>query len=298
MMRRGVWIVMLVALGGCANAPVPPGGVIVEETPLLAAQAEAALDRWDRAVAEAGGMPRFVPVGDLTGQIGDWEPALAGNAKAALGNGQLTAIGTLPAAPEAAGEVVWAGGEREKVALLSAEETLGRITAGWAECSGCVPLEITGARLGSARVETTRGPATVPAWEFTVKGSRVRITRPAAGGHGTVQVTPPSWDPYNSPAGLAISSAQTSAGGRTLTVGFTGAPRDASEPCGADYTAVTVEAETAVVVYVLERHHAEGESCTAIGHPRTASAELAAPLGERAVLEITQGLPVPVTITS
>ncbi|MFC4064763.1 hypothetical protein [Actinoplanes subglobosus] len=302
-------------LGGCGPGPaqpVEPGAVPseaaseaapageprAEETARLQKQAREALQRWDRAVEAAGGAPRFVPVGPLTGQIGDWEPALAANAKMSLGNGHLTIIGRLPVAPEARGEVVWEGGVRETVPLLSAEDALGRITAGWVECPGCVPLEITGARLGTTRVETTRGPATVPAWEFTVKGSRVRITRPAAGGSGTVQVTPPSWDPYNSPAGLAITSAGTTVGGRNLTAGFTGAPRDASEPCGIDYTAVAVEADTAVVVYILERHHAEGESCTAIGHPRTASVELAAPLGERAVLEVTQGLPVPVTITS
>jgi hypothetical protein len=312
MMRRGTWILPVALLGGCGPGPAlpdaaEPGPVSSEaavtepradETARLQKQAREALQRWDRAVEAAGGPPRFVPVGPLTGQIGDWEPALADNAKMSLGNGHLTIAGRLPPAPEARGEVVWEGGARETVPLLSAEDALGRITAGWAECSGCVPLEVTGARLGSTRVETTRGPATVPAWEFTIKGSRVRVTRPAAGGPGTVQVTPPSWDPYNSPAGLPISSAGATAGGRRLTVGFTGAQRGASEPCGIDYTAVAVEAGTAVVVYVLERHHAENEACTAVGYPRTASVELAAPLGERAVLDVTQGLPVPVTITS
>ncbi len=38
-------------------------------------------------------------------------------------------------------------------------------------------------------------------------------------------------------------------------------------------------------------------ACTADGARRTASVELAAPLDERAVLEVQQGRPVPVVLT-
>jgi hypothetical protein len=38
--------------------------------------------------------------------------------------------------------------------------------------------------------------------------------------------------------------------------------------------------------------------CPAIGAERKATVNLAQPLGERAVLEVRQGLPVPVTITA
>jgi hypothetical protein len=37
--------------------------------------------------------------------------------------------------------------------------------------------------------------------------------------------------------------------------------------------------------------------CTSVGARRTAEVELAAPLGDRAVLEVVQGLPVPVRLT-
>jgi hypothetical protein len=308
MTRRGTWIVLALLLGGCGSGPHPPVGpweTPVDETVRLRAQAEAALERYDQAVAAAGGTPRFVPVGELTGQTGDWEPALAGDAKAALGNGHLLISGAMPGAPAGDGEVTWPNGDREKVGLLSAEDALGRITAHRVECPECVNLEVTGARLGTMRVETTRGPAIAPAWEFTIKGSAVRVTRVAADGAGTVQVTPPSWDPHNTPAGLAISSAAGTTGARQLTVGFTGSPQPASEPCGIDYTAEAVESDTAVVVYLIERRHADNERrhadnevCTDIGFDRTAVAELARPLGERAVLDVTQGLPVPVTLTS
>ena len=37
-------------------------------------------------------------------------------------------------------------------------------------------------------------------------------------------------------------------------------------------------------------------ACTAVGAPRTATVERAAPLGSRAVLEVQQGLPVTVSL--
>jgi hypothetical protein len=304
MTRRGTWIVpalLLLAAAGCAPEQAMPLGPYVtplDEEPRMVAQAEAALERYDRAVEAAGGAARFVPIGELTGQTGDWEAALADNAKAAFGNGHLLPTGKLPDAPAEDAEVTWQNGDRETVGLLSAEDALGRIIAGRAECPGCVPLEVTGARLGTMRVATTRGLATAPAWEFTIKGSAVRVKRLAADGAGTVRVTPPSWDPYATPAGLAINSASGSTAGRRLTVEFTGSPQPASEPCGIDYTAEAVESGAAVVVYLIETRHAADEACTAIGFTRTAVAELDRPLGERAVLDVTQGLPVPVTLTS
>jgi hypothetical protein len=52
----------------------------------------------------------------------------------------------------------------------------------------------------------------------------------------------------------------------------------------------------AVVVIVIEQPHAADEDCPAIGAPRTTTVDLAQPLGERAVLDVPQGLPVPITI--
>jgi hypothetical protein len=68
-----------------------------------------------------------------------------------------------------------------------------------------VSLEVTGAHLTTAPIQTTRGPAKAPAWEFTLKDTAVRVTRAAIASSATVTVTPPSWDPYNTPSGLASS---------------------------------------------------------------------------------------------
>jgi hypothetical protein len=77
-------------------------------------------------------------------------------------------------------------------------------------------------------------------------------------------------------------------------VSFVGSPGPASQPCGADYTAEAVESDLAVVVIVTEHRNPGLATCTAVGARRTAAVELASPLGDRAVLEVREGLPVPV----
>jgi hypothetical protein len=284
-----LWIAAVAVLGGCG-----PGG---DDPGRLRQQARDALVRYDKAVLDAGGPQSFVPVGDLTGQLGDWEPTNGDN-KQALQSGRVVAATALPAAPQPAGKVVWDNGAVQTISLISADEALQQLAAaGAGRCPECVPLEVTGARLTTARIQTTRGPATAPAWEYTLRETAVRVTRVAVAGSAAVKITPPSWDPYNPPGGLAIESATTTTPGRQLTVAFTGAPGPGSQPCGADYSAEAVESGYAVVVIVIARPHAANETCPAIGARRTTTVDLAQPLGERAVLEVQQGLPVPLTIT-
>jgi hypothetical protein len=261
----------------------------------LRRQATDALARYDQAVHDAGGQQRFVPTGELTGQVGDWEVAVGDNNKLALLSGHAVAAQALPEALAATGKVVWDSGATETFPLISANQALNEMVQAGRDCDGCTPLEITGARLTTVRLETTRGPATVPAWEYAIKGTAVKATRVAVDRSNTVKVTPPSWDPYNAPGGLAIESATVTTPTQ-LTVAFTGSPGSGDKPCGADYSAEVVESANAVVVIVITHPHGSGEMCALIGARRTATVELAQPLGERAVLEVQQGMPVPLTI--
>ena len=85
-------------------------------------------------------------------------------------------------------------------------------------------------------------------------------------------------------------------GGTELTVAFVGAPDPGDKPCGEDYTAEAVESDLAVVVIVTRHPHVTVGACTAVGARRTATATLAAPLGDRVVLDLQQGTPVPVVV--
>jgi len=296
-MRLAAWAVATAVLvAGCGFAGGVDGGRddAGGGGDRLRGQAEAALARYDDAVRAAGGRQKFVPVGELTGVIGDLEPQ-NGDYKLSIGAGRFVAAGKLPEAPRATGEVVWADKSRLALPLVSAEQALADIVAGGTpDCGECETLEVTGARLATVDVPTTRGRATVPASVFSVAGTKLRVSRVAVEGRGAVTVTPPSWDPDNAPGGLAVDSASV-AGGNRLTVGFTGAPEAGDVPCGIDYAAEAVESVNAVAVIVRADPHDANETCTSIGAARTATVELAAPLGERAVLEVQQGLPVPLT---
>lgn len=109
---------------------------------------------------------------------------------------------------------------------------------------------------------------------------------------GTVTPSPPPW---NSPPGIAIESATGTRAGTQLTATFTGTRGPATERCGADYHAESVESANAVVVIVIAQYHDTDEVCTMAGYQRTATLNLTQPLGRRVVLDIRQGEPVPVT---
>ena len=272
------------------------GGPDAGESTKLNQQAQAALARWADSVASAGGPSSVVLVGELTGQVGDWEVAVGDNNKRALMAGLVAAEVSQPteAPPEA--EVRWPDGTTTTVPLISAAQALAAIQAGGGgPCADCAPLRITAARLTTRPIETSRGPATGPVWEFTIRGTAVTVTRVALA--HPITVVPPPWNPNDPPVGLAIESASGTVGGRELTVTFVGAPLPGDQPCGEDYTAEAVESDLAVVVIVTRHPHPALGGCSAVGATRTATARLADPLGDRAVLEVQQGLPVPVMLT-
>jgi hypothetical protein len=292
--RRGWHVTLLAAsvvasiLAGCAGSPDAPARV--------PEQARAALTRFADAVAGAGGRPAVVLVAEQTSQVGDWELEVGENNKLALMAGMVVDNAGLAAKPPPDGEVRWQDGRTASVPLISAEQAVAAIRAGNPQpCTDCAALRITAARLTTAPIETSRGPATVPVWEFTVQGTAVRVTRVAIA--NAFAVVPPPWDPGNLALGPAIESASGTIGGRELTVAFIGSPRPGSQACGEDYTAQAVESDLAVVVIVTSHAHGGIGACTSEGALRTATVELAAPLGERAVLEVQQGLPVSVVLT-
>ena len=278
---------MALLLAGCVG--------IGDDSAKLQQQARTALTRWADAVAAAGPSP-VVLVGELTGQVGVWEPAVGDNNKRALMAGLVEADASLPATTPPDGEVRWQDGTTAPVALISAQQAVAAIKAGTSEpCGDCTPLRITAARLTTGPIETSRGPATAPIWDLTVDGTAVTVTRAAIA--DAIAIELPPWNPNDPPVGVAIDSASVTGDGRQLTVAFVGAPLPGDQPCGEDYTAEAVESDVAVVVIVTRHPHVTIGACTAVGAPRTATLMLAAPLGERTVLEVQQGRPVPVTLT-
>jgi hypothetical protein len=292
--RFGIVAVVALAAGtsGCGLLPSR------DDSARLHQQAQAALTRWTDAVAAAGGQSAFIPVGELTAMVGDdWGPEVGDNDKRALMAGLFEAVVTLPTETPPDGDLHRQDGSIATVPLISAQKALSDLKADAAgsSCPECVPLQITGARLTTGPIDTSRGPAVAPIWEFTLQGTAVRVTRVAIADR--VTVVPPPWDSSDPPAGISIESATGTVAGRQLTVAFTGAPDTGDKPCGADYTAEAVESPTAAVVIVTEHANGLPVACSAVGARRTAEAELSTPLAERAVLEVREGRPVAVLLT-
>lgn len=282
------------SVGRSAESPAADSSAPLDQ---IHQQAQDALKRWAAAVVEAGGQQGFSVVGEKTGQVGSWEDAVAGSNKMALMYGLVRAGTDLSDAVPPPAEVRWDDGTAKRLPLISARQALMELQADGHPCQECTPLVVTGATLGLADVMTMRGPATAPVWEFTAEGTSVLITRVAVAQGATVTVSPAPADPSHPFEGMSIESASGAVGGRELQVTFVGAPGPASKPCGADYEAEAVESSLAVVVIVIAHANQTSVACTAVGALRTASVQLAEPLGDRAVLEVKQGLPVPVTLT-
>jgi hypothetical protein len=95
--RWMLWMAVLAVLGGCGpagggSAVTGPGG---DDLSRLRQQAREALARYDKAVSDAGRSQSFVPVGELTGQVGNWEPTNPDN-KQALLSGRFAAATHCP----------------------------------------------------------------------------------------------------------------------------------------------------------------------------------------------------------
>ena len=296
MARVMAGFVVALLLVGCAtpvSAPtgsdVPIRSALPEPEDRLERQAHDALERWAEAVRQNGGAS-ITFVGPLTSQIGTWEEAVGGNNKPALEAGMVQTSMTLSEERPGRREVKWVDGSKVDVEVFSARQALDElIGAANADCDGCEPLHVTDANLATGLVETSNGPAEVPMWVFSIRDSAVRITRVAV--DAGVTVDPPPWDAEDPPLGFSIDLAFGEPGSKELEVQFIGA----DESCDIEYDVDAVESELAVVVIVEQRPGGGSpEGCRLVGRLLTADLTLDAKLGKRAVLEIRQGLPVPV----
>ncbi len=289
----GVLSIALLAVSAGCSKPASTNG---DQAKLLAA-AQADLARWDQIVASAGSKGVVIPVGEQTLMVGDdWGPNIdGGQAKLALMANDFETTVALPSETPPPGQIIWPDGSTQTAQLLSGAQTLAAIKSGGGQpCPDCVPLRISGATLTTGPMHTSRGLAQVPVWKFSLADTSVAMTHPALA--NLLVVPPPPVDENNAPRAISIESARGQPDGRELTVTFVGRSGSAQEACGADYTAEAIESSRAIVIIVTEHPHTGiPVACTALGASRTAVATLAAPLGDRTVLEVTQGMPIEVT---
>ncbi|MFF3375233.1 hypothetical protein ACFYXF_20075 [Streptomyces sp. NPDC002680] len=129
-------------------------------------RAQQVADAWDGSEAAKAWREGFYPMGDTEPLPGVGFHSDDDKIAHMLENYLLR--GELPATTPEKGQVKWEGGESLTLPLLNAREAYTALDR--VDSPTDPQLTVTGAKLGEMSIVTSRGPATVPAWFFTLKG--------------------------------------------------------------------------------------------------------------------------------
>jgi hypothetical protein len=322
-MRR--WFVYaavpLALLAGCAQGGPgssdpggqPPGGTSAAFDRRAVEVAKA----WRASGSSESWRHGFVPLGDLT--VLPPDARFSDDTKLAFGNGWFRSTVPLPADVPADGTVRFSGAETLSVPLTSAAEAYRAIDKGDPPCSAesgssvggvppavqtagpenpsgtkstvlpapCTSLTVTGVKLGTVQLRTSRGEATVPAWLFTVDelaGALARVAVAPAAIGAVPSSSPPPFQPDSTLVGAQdLAKVDGPELAYRLLVGA----------CDKDITPLAYEAEDVVVVGGQVTRSAG--ACVAMAKIVPVTVTLDTPLGDRLVLDVGTGAPLLLT---
>lgn len=267
--------------------------------PAFAARGWYVLSRFQGALEEAA-PPRLIVTGGL------WEASNPKEAEAVAGLVRGRLRDEMPPIDDraAVGTVRFPDGTESMTPVLGLHETFAELVREVPACRGCAPVVAAEGRLTSMSVRTPTGRALVPAQEFRIKGTHLRVRRLAIPRSSLVLLPP-------LPGGEGLVSIASVTPGPTtvhfagmLTVRYPlgqgqvqGKGKGQHSSCVGEYRAVAVESQDAVAVTVLASRPAKARtpaSCPPTGRLRTDSVRLTASLGKRVVLDGATGQPVPI----
>lgn len=196
-------------------------------------------------------------------------------------NGAVRALTSLPE-ESADGAIRWEGGETSPVPLMSAADAFGEMDSGIAQrVEGYPAMEVTGVELGEMRLHTSRGPAQVPAWHFTLDGYDIPLR------YAAVAVPKPPAAPVEPAADdhdlSALMLGPLSEDGRSVTVTWWDGSCEESE------IDVLETDESVVIARSVSGGPPPGTVCTAEVRLVEKTLELERPLGARAPLDASTG---------
>ncbi|MER5437027.1 hypothetical protein [Streptomyces sp. NPDC002790] len=268
----------LVAAAACGSGKVAEGG-----GDALAERARRVADAWDGSSAAAAWRAGYHPTGEAV-QLP--RGGLRGVAdQQAYERQNFKVRGTLPGAGAKDGKVTWAaaGGESVTRPLVGAKEAY-ESPAGL-RVDGVPQLMVERVELGRMRMSTSRGPASVPAWVFTLAGYASPLKQAAAVPSKTPR--PPIEAAHDLPGFPLDRLLRVSADGRAVTV-------VAMHGVCADGPAVDVlETRGSVVLSASVTGREDDRNCTSQGKLERVEVRLSKPLGERVLLDAHSGKPVP-----
>lgn len=272
---------------GPSSSGPSPAGVNVAAFDALAGQEAAAWARSPLAKSWRTGLV-VLSVGGLSAGPSGGFPSDA--AKLAFIDGDLVFTAQPPSGAPA-GVVTWSDGSTMKVRALSEARVFAGLTSS-RRCPGCAttPLDVTAARPATLTVSTSRGPASVPAWAFTLAGVPAPVIQAALPPGSYVTLGTGGGAPRENLRSLGAAFVGggvvwPSADGRTLTVGLGGGP------CDASWGGLVSAAGGVVVVGGWMYDPQPDRACASMLVLRKVTVHLAAPLGDRVVLDAATGEP-------
>ncbi|MGW7203392.1 hypothetical protein [Streptomyces sp. NPDC054837] len=245
-------------------------------------RAQKVADAWDGSRAAEVWRKGYYPMADVV-QLPD--NAFRNTAdKTAYGAQNFVLDGELPTTSPEKGKVEWRGGGSLTLPLMDARQAYDSVARGGDDGPH---LTVTEAKLGKTTLVTSRGPATVPAWLFTLKGYDTPLKRVAI---------EPSELP-ESPIGPARETPtdeqmpleqfiRTSADGRSVTV------LAGHGACDDGPAVRALETDGSVVLSAAIVGTNDGP-CTANLLMENVTVKLESELGERVLLDAFTGAPVP-----
>ncbi|GAA1298008.1 hypothetical protein Psi02_57650 [Planotetraspora silvatica] len=274
---RASWLVLAVGaivMAGCGQgaALVAPGSTDVDEPAAVVAE------RWRATGLSEEWARGFVPREELT--VLGKDVQFTGLSKLAFVAGRWELHADLPGSAPSHGEIRWLDGTTMTLPLLPASAAYEEMSAPnpHQKCAPgeCGLLTVIGARLGEVQIQTSRGPAIVPAWQFSV--------RDVPGTFSRVAIAPTATPPA---LGAAEVNGYQPGEGTTVRLEYM------SGSCETLHRVRSFEADDLVVVD-LDVGAVDGVcSGTALGLVGATQVTLAKPLGDRILLDASSGLPVP-----
>ncbi len=312
-MRRMVTLLSLslLVVAGCAQAGTGSGSTPATAEPRSAFEQRAAevADGWQPGPRWRDG---YVPLQDPTVLVGD--PGFSPATLTAFQAGWYRDQVPLPPARPADGTIRFPDGTLS-VPLIGAGEAYRQLDQGDPpQCEGrpknpatpppaqpggpddpvssapqaaCVPLTVTAVELGDVPVHTSRGEARVPAWIFTVDELTAKVARLAVAPAAVGPAPEPSAPTVPAPEDVVGAQDLRAVDGATLTV------RLGTGACDTDVTPLVHERDDVVVIGGGVTRSTG--VCTEQLVLEPVTVRLAAPLGDRPVLDVLTGAPLRLT---
>ncbi|MFF8731734.1 hypothetical protein ACF073_35415 [Streptomyces sp. NPDC015171] len=252
------------------------------DTETLAHRARKVASAWDGSTAAAAWRAGYHPMGEVV-QLP--RGGLRSQAdKRAYQDHNFVLRGTLPDTRPKDGRVTWAGGGSLTRPLVGAIESYKTLAHG--RTGGKPHLIVTGTKLGQMSVATSRGPAAVPAWLFTLDGYASALKQAAV--IPSPLPRPPIERAHGVPGYPLDQLVDIAADGRSVTVVALHGACD-------DGPSVAVLETRGSVVLSGSVNHGKNDSgnCTKRARLRRVTVKLARPLGDRVLLDAHTGRPIP-----